>query len=397
VYSGVTARQSHGASEPVRPRVSSKRLEWKGLLVKPFASLILGTLVLGLLVVVEPAPAAYASTTTVWEPVNTPGSGSDTMADGTTVTVSFGPGGSYNPSWANAGGGDPFFYLTDGECFTGDARGCTTADNDGRVRFTFSSPRTSVRIHYGYVDVNDPEFVMSSAGPVDIGAARVSAGSRGNVITGQTQPEAPSYSTAGLIDPSAGVASGTVELLLTTPVSWIEFQNDFTATSTGPAGLAEITYGLPNFGQNLVGVSVPVQYAQVTFDPNLGSGSMSPQSAATPTALSANSFVRSGFRLVRWTTVADGTGTPYAPGATFPFTADTTLYAQWEADPSSGGSGESSSSSPPVAPQLAATGVDRPRWLGMTAVPLTSLGIALLLLSRLPRGRFKLAARPSHD
>ena len=354
--------------------------------MKPFASLILGTLVLGLLVVAEPAPAAYASTTTVWEPVNTPGSGSDTMADGTTVTVSFGPGGSYNPSWANAGGGDRFFYLTSGECGGADASVMC-----GWVRFTFSSPRTSVRIHYGYVEDFDPEFVMSSAGPVDIATARVAAGSQGNVITGQTQPEATPYSTPGLIDPGAGVASGTVELLLATPVSWIEFQNDFTTTSTGTA-LREGLYGTESFGQNLVGVSVPVQYAQVTFDPNLGSGSMSPQSAATPTALAANSFVRSGFRLVRWTTLADGTGTPYAPGGTFPFTADTTLYAQWEAEPTSGGSGESSASDPAAAPQLAVTGFDSPRWLGMAAVPLTSVGIALLLLSRLPRGRFKLGA-----
>jgi hypothetical protein len=348
--------------------------------LKPFASFIVVGLALGLLVVLETMPAAYASTTTVWEPVNKQESGVDTMADGTTVTVSFGPGGSYNSGWAVAGGGDPFFYLTNGECGGGD-----TSVMCGWVRFTFSSPRTSVKIHYGYVDVVDPEFVMSSAGPVDIGAGRVSGGSRGNVITGQTQPEATSYSIPGLIDPSSGVASGTVELLLSTPVTWIEFQNDFTPASTGTSGTtnrSEATYGTASFGQNLVGVSVPVEYAQVTFDPNLGSGSMSAQSAATSTTLSTNSFVRNGFRFVRWTTFADGTGTPYEPGGTFSFTTNTTLYAQWEVDPST---------------KLAATGVDIPRWVAATAIPLTASGISLLLLSRLHRRRFKLAPRPSHD
>lgn len=362
-----------------------------GLSMRLFASFIVVGLFLGLSVVLEPTPAAYASTATVWEPVNKPGSGVDTMADGTTVTVSFGPGGSYTSGWANAGGGDPFFYLTNGECLSGNVDMC------GWVRFTFSSPRTSLKINYGYVDMNDPEFVMSSAGPVNIGAARVPAGSRGDVITGQAQPEATSYSIPGLIDPSAGVASGSVELLLSTPVTWIEFQNDFTAVSTATTGLSEPTYGSANFGQNLVGVSVPVQYAQVTFDPNLGSGSMSAQSAATSTALSAHSFLRSGFRFVGWNTFADGTGTPYEPGGAFPFTADTMLYAQWEAEPISNGSGESSTSVPPAVPQLAITGAGSPGWGATAAVPLTAIGIALVLLSRLPRRRFKLAARPSHD
>lgn len=359
-------------------------LFWEVHSVKKLGRFAFAAIILGVFVAADPVPAAYASTTTVWEPVNTPGSGVDTMADGTTVTVSFGRAGSYNAGFANAGGGDPFFYLTSGECLTGDARGCTTANNDGWVRFTFSSPRTSVQIHYGYVETFDPEFVMSSAGPVDIGAARVAAGSQGNVITGQTQPEATPYSTPGLVDPATGTASGTVELLLATPVSWIEFQNDFTTASTGGAA-QESDYGTVNVGQNLVGVSVPVQYAQVTFDPNLGSGSMSPQSAATSTALSANSFVRTGFRFVGWNTVADGTGTPYLPGATFPFTADTTLYAQWEAEAGSGASSDSSTSVPPAAPELPATGVNSLRWIGATVVPLSALGLALFLLARVPR------------
>lgn len=341
---------------------------------------------LGIVVFQGPAEPAYAATTTVWEPVNIAGAGTDTMADGTTVTVSFGPSGSYSSVFANAGGGDPFFYLSAGDCVTGDARGCTTANNDGWVRFTFSSPRTSIKIHYGYVETFDPEFVMSSAGPIDIGTQRVPAGSRGNVITGQTQPEVSSYSIPGLIDPSSGTASGSVQLLLTTPVTWIEFQNDFTATSTAPAGIDEATYGNLNYGQNLVGVSVPVQYAQVTFDPNLGSGTMSPQSAATSTALTSNSFLRSGFRFVGWNTLADGTGTPYSPGGIFGFTANTTLFAQWEAESSGGVSGGPPSSGTPSPRELAATGVDGDDWMiYSTAIP-AALGLTLVLIAHAPNG-----------
>ncbi|MGB2738834.1 MAG: InlB B-repeat-containing protein, partial [Candidatus Nanopelagicales bacterium] len=68
----------------------------------------------------------------------------------------------------------------------------------------------------------------------------------------------------------------------------------------------------------------------VTFDNNGGSGSMSPQSANVPTALDANTFTRAGHSFTRWNTAANGSGTSYADGATFPFTADQTLYAQWK-------------------------------------------------------------------
>lgn len=264
------------------------------------------------------ATEAFASTTTVWEPVNVLGAGVDTMADGTTVTVSFGLAGSYDPAFANAAGGDPFFYKTDGGCKDGDARGCLTADVTGTVRFTFDSPRTHIRIHYGYIEFNDPELLTSDQGDVDIATYRVSSGSTGNVIA--SQPEDGTYTPTGVIDPDSGTASGTVELQLATAVSWIEFQNDFAAQST---------YGTADYGQNLVGVSVPVEYAQVTFDSNGGSGSMSSQSAASPTNLSSNAFNRSGFTFSSWNTASDGSGTGYLDSASFPFGADTTLYAIW--------------------------------------------------------------------
>jgi uncharacterized delta-60 repeat protein/uncharacterized repeat protein (TIGR02543 family) len=67
----------------------------------------------------------------------------------------------------------------------------------------------------------------------------------------------------------------------------------------------------------------------ITFDANEGTGTMAPQAASGPTALEANAFTRSGFTFSGWNTTADGTGTPYANAATYPFGADATLYAQW--------------------------------------------------------------------
>ena len=71
----------------------------------------------------------------------------------------------------------------------------------------------------------------------------------------------------------------------------------------------------------------------VTFNNNLGTGTMSPQTANVPTALTANTFTRSGYTFSGWNTLANGTGTAYADGAIYSFSADVTLYAQWTALP----------------------------------------------------------------
>ena len=67
----------------------------------------------------------------------------------------------------------------------------------------------------------------------------------------------------------------------------------------------------------------------VTFNANGGTGTMSPQSANVPTALTANSFTYTGYTFTGWNTQANGSGTPYADKAMYAFDADITLYAQW--------------------------------------------------------------------
>src|SRR5438874_1845692 len=48
-----------------------------------------------------------------------------------------------------------------------------------------------------------------------------------------------------------------------------------------------------------------------------------------PTALTTNTFTRTGYDFTGWNTAATGSGTAYADGATYSFAADVTLYAQW--------------------------------------------------------------------
>jgi uncharacterized repeat protein (TIGR02543 family) len=68
----------------------------------------------------------------------------------------------------------------------------------------------------------------------------------------------------------------------------------------------------------------------VTFNTNGGTGgSMSNQTASSPTNLTSNGFTKTGCTFAGWNTAADGSGTSYANGASYSFAADLTLYAQW--------------------------------------------------------------------
>ncbi len=68
----------------------------------------------------------------------------------------------------------------------------------------------------------------------------------------------------------------------------------------------------------------------VIFDANGGTGSMGSEHANKATALTLNAFTRPGFGFAGWNTAPDGTGLKYANGATYPFTAPATLFAQWK-------------------------------------------------------------------
>ena len=72
----------------------------------------------------------------------------------------------------------------------------------------------------------------------------------------------------------------------------------------------------------------------VTFDANGGSGTMSAESYAAGVAnvLTANAFTFTGYTFTGWNTAANDAGTAYTDGATYPFNADVTLYAQWSAN-----------------------------------------------------------------
>ncbi len=72
----------------------------------------------------------------------------------------------------------------------------------------------------------------------------------------------------------------------------------------------------------------------ITFDSNGGVGTMVNQTipANTPTALTKNTYTRTGFLFNGWNTERDGTGTKYHDEEEVSDLGEITLYAEWKAD-----------------------------------------------------------------
>ena len=122
-------------------------------------------------------------------------------------------------------------------------------------------------------------------------------------------------------------AATDVTAIDVTPAKLHNADGSYTETANASAG-DTINYTDGFWG----GEPAPTEYT-VTFNANGGEGSMDAQTvpASTDTALTANTFVRTGYDFTGWNTVADGTGTAYDNQAIVNLTENLTLYAQWQA------------------------------------------------------------------
>jgi hypothetical protein len=162
-------------------------------------------------------------------------------------------------------------------------------------------------------------------------AAITGAIDRGNTnlwnSTGSLSGTPPFTATVPLLDP-AGL--NVVRRWVTGGTNNGVIIQDYTSASTDSLGFDSREGTTPPQLKIRYCLGTPPAFT-VTFDPNGGTGSMSPQTASAPTALTANAFTRAGYSFSSWNTAANGSGTSYADGASYAFTANATLYAQWTA------------------------------------------------------------------
>jgi uncharacterized repeat protein (TIGR02543 family) len=139
-----------------------------------------------------------------------------------------------------------------------------------------------------------------------------------------------------------GTASAEFNLTLTwnqgTLANYIvkKYDGSWASTTSIVSGTLVTATGLTSFSDFEIGEALASNYT-VTYDGNGGTGSQtdpnSPYaSGSTVTVMSNTGFSRTGYSFSNWNTQANGSGTAYAPAATFTISANTTLYAQWTAN-----------------------------------------------------------------
>ncbi len=161
--------------------------------------------------------------------------------------------------------------------------------------------------------------------------------SSGNSATATQDVTINALPTVGAsVSPSDTVLFGTPVTLNgtgATSYSWSGGVTDGIAFSPASTATYTVTGTDGNGCSNTATQTVNVYYNYtVTFDNNSGSGVMANQVTSAPAALTSNTFTKLGYHFIGWNTVANGSGTAYADGATYSFAADITMYAQWELD-----------------------------------------------------------------
>lgn len=155
--------------------------------------------------------------------------------------------------------------------------------------------------------------------------------------------------------------------------SSIIFAANTLSVSQMPTGTRSIFWQIgSNFLQTDYTVTAPPVSSTVTFVANGGTGTMAVQTASSASALTANSFTKSGYTFGGWATSqsnADAGIVAYANGATYDFSTSRTLRAIWVANSSGSGSSSSDQQS------LANTGIDS---TNMTLFLLGGLSLALI-------------------
>lgn len=150
------------------------------------------------------------------------------------------------------------------------------------------------------------------------------------------------YNGNGATEGSMGMQVGDPDTNATIQANKYKRQGyKFTGWNTKPDGTGTAytegqTVTMPKEGQSLnlyaQWKALPVT---ISYNGNGGKGTVAGETvvAGTDVDTKPNGFTRVGYTFKGWNTKADGSGTPYQPGADIRLDGNVTLYAMWEANP----------------------------------------------------------------
>jgi outer membrane protein OmpA-like peptidoglycan-associated protein len=253
----------------------------------------------------------------------------------------------YTLSVAPSGGGGP-----PGGHPTLDQTSPTTASVQSTSSGTFAAGPITVENGRGAVTFvttkSSPEVAVSSAGlisatgPLSAGTYNVSGtdsdplGDTGTwtfTLTVTAVPVTVTFNANGGTGEMASETESAPTALSLNGFAWAKHtfvdwntSANGTGVSYANGSLFPFSTGTELFAQWKMG---KVPFRTITFAPNGGAGTMVAEIHNTPTAISPNHFLRTGYSFLDWNTKANGSGRSYAAGSTYSFTASTTFYAQW--------------------------------------------------------------------
>jgi uncharacterized repeat protein (TIGR02543 family) len=224
--------------------------------------------------------------------------------------------------------------------------------NNGAVTYTTTSSASGLT-------VNSTTGAVTTTGPLNAGNDTVSGtdadadgdtgvwaftltvtppGVRDIVQTSPTTGSTTTPDSATFVPPAIAVtdSTGAVTFVTTTASTGLKVTSAgiISVTASLPAGSYTVS-GTDKDSNGDVGtwtysLTVADTFETVTFEANGGTGSMAAETQDQSTSLTINKFKRSSYTFVDWNTSASGADTAYANGATYPFSASLTLYAQWK-------------------------------------------------------------------
>jgi uncharacterized repeat protein (TIGR02543 family) len=209
-----------------------------------------------------------------------------------------------------------------------DERGTSAWTSPTKSFTALTTPDSANVMAYLVDSATSPISTSWKVSPSDSGATAIFALSKGAVVT---YTVTYNYESGTGSPPSATYTVGGTALTLPTPTrTGYTFNGWFTAVTSGTlVGVGGASYTPTGSLMLYAQWTVATPYT-VTFNANLGTGTMANETASGPTKLTLNAFTRTGYHFAGWNTVANGVGgTAYANGASYPFNANVTLYAQW--------------------------------------------------------------------
>ena len=186
-------------------------------------------------------------------------------------------------------------------------------------------------------------YIVVAAGAAVPNAAQILGAAAGGNLDSSAYSASPIIARgSGVVGTTAtafnitGLSQGTAYDVYLIGLNSYRYFETFALSSSAASDLSQVKAPNDIGSPNVIKLSFATTLPMLTYSGNGNTGGSVPAvrvtyaSGDTVVVLgNTGALVNAGYVFMGWNTAADGSGTAYAPGATFAIAANTTLYAQW--------------------------------------------------------------------